>query len=115
MSSAVPAADTRGPATAARFHMPLPLPLAGERGAGGGMCPLSAIDIIDVFGISASYPQMHPRPRAASTTPRGRRMQAFAAIFADAGQRSLPARLDWIAILRLPGSQARGEETGGAA
>jgi len=36
MSSAVPAADTRGPATAARFHMPLPLPLAGERGAGGG-------------------------------------------------------------------------------
>ena len=87
MSSAVPAADTRGPATAARFHMPLPLPLAGERGAGGGMCPLSAIDIIDVFGISASYPQMHPRPRAASTTPRGRRMQAFAAIFANAGVR----------------------------
>src|SRR6516164_4691717 len=41
-----------------------------------------------------SYPQMHPRPRAASTAPRGRRMQAFAAIFAD-GIRPTPRVRSW--------------------
>src|SRR5262249_58964244 len=60
------------PATAARFHMPLPLPLAGERGAGGGWrteFPPSAIDIIYIFCTSAILPTNAPTTAARLDSP----------------------------------------------
>ena len=64
----------RGPRARNNISFVTPsLPLAGERGAGGGwrtMCPPSAIDIIGIFGISAIVPTNAPTTAGRFDSPR---------------------------------------------
>src|SRR5262245_29347256 len=74
-----------GPGTTFLLSLPhSPSRASAVRAADGGRF-VRHLPLI-LLGFSAfprSYPQTHPRPRAASTAPRRRRMQTFAAIFAD--------------------------------
>jgi len=103
---------TGGPATAARFHMPLPLPLAGERGGWRTMCPPSTIDIIGVFGISAIVPTNAPTTAGRFDSPARPPNAGICGHFCRRGPRDLSPPvligLPFYGCQSLPGSQARG-------
>jgi len=106
----------RGPRARNNISFVTPsLPLAGERGAGGGwrtMCPPSAIDIIGIFGISAIVPTNAPTTAGRFDSPRAAAECRHLRLFLQTrATRSLPAvliGLPFYGCQSLPGSQARG-------